>query len=77
MIKVTVGNNVTRNTVIITENTTIREVLENNGVSTQTGSLMLSGAVLTPDQVDMTFADLGFRGEASATLYNVAKRDNA
>ena len=48
MIKVTVGNNVKREAVIIDENTTLRSCLEANGVDYTRGVMHLDGSSLNP-----------------------------
>lgn len=48
MIKVTVGNNVKRESVIIDESTTLRACLEANGVDYTRGVMHLDGSSLNP-----------------------------
>ena len=59
MIKVTVGNNVKRESVIIDENTTLRSCLEANGVDYTRGVMHLDGSSLNPGDLDKTFASFG------------------
>lgn len=76
MIKVTLGNNVNRTSVIIDENTTLRTALEDNGVDyTSHGTLHLDGATLAPGDLDKTFAQLGI--SEKCYLLQVVKADNA
>lgn len=75
MIKVTVGNNVKREAVIVDENSTLRTVLENNGVDYTTGVMHLDGSSLNPGDLDRTFADFGITEKCY--LLNVVKADNA
>ena len=75
MIKVTVGNNVSREAVIVSEDTTLRQVLEDNGIDYSTGSMHLDGSTLRPGDLDKTFKDFGIEG--STFLLNMAKADNA
>lgn len=75
MIKVTVGNNVKRESVIVNENTTLRAVLEDNGIDYTSGTLHLDGSSLKPGEIDKTFADLGITEKCY--LLNVVKADNA
>lgn len=75
MIKVTVGNNVKRESVIIDENTTLRAVLEDNGIDYTSGTMHLDGSSLKPGELDKTFADLGITEKCY--LLNVVKADNA
>jgi len=75
MIKVTVGNNVKREAVIIDENTTLRSCLEANGVEYARGSMTLDGSTLNPGDLDKTFAHFGIKDKCF--LLNVVKADNA
>lgn len=75
MIKVTVGNNVKRESVIVDENTTLRAVLEDNGIDYTSGTMHLDGSSLKPGELDKTFADLGITEKCY--LLNVVKADNA
>lgn len=75
MIRLTVGNNVKRENVIIDENTTLRTALENNGIDYTSGTMHLDGASLKPGDLDRTFADFGITEKAY--LLNVVKADNA
>lgn len=75
MIKVTIGNNLKRENVIIDENTTLRSALETNGVDYTRGVMHLDGSSLQPDDLDKTFAD--FHLGEKCFLLNVVKADNA
>ena len=75
MIKVVVGNNVKRETVIVDANTTLRTVLEDNGIDYTSGTMHLDGSSLKPGEIDKTFADLGITEKCY--LLNVVKADNA
>lgn len=75
MIKVVVGNNVKRETVIVDANTTLRTVLENAGVEYTRGVMHMDGASLNPGDLDKTFADFGITEKTY--LLNVVKADNA
>ena len=75
MIKVTVGNNVNRQSVIVPASTTLREVLENNSIDYSRGAITLDGATLRAGELDKTFEDFGI-GER-CYLLSVAKADNA
>jgi len=74
MIKVMVGNNLTRDEVVIDESSTLRSVLENNNIDYTTGQMHLDGAALRPGDLDKTFAD--FNISEYCFLLNVAKADN-
>lgn len=75
MLKVTVGNNVKRESVIIDENTTLRSCLEANGIDYTRGQMHLDGSTLQPGDLDKTFKDFGIKDKAF--LLNVVKADNA
>ena len=73
MIQVSVGNNVKRENVVVDENTTLRKVLEENGIDYSRGMTTLDGAPVA--ELDKTFADFGIREKCF--LLNVVKADNA
>lgn len=75
MLNVTIGNNVDRKRIIVDENKTIREVLEENDIDYSRGATMLDGATLRAGELDSTFADMGITTRCS--LFNVAKTNNA
>ena len=75
MIKVTVGNIVKREAVIIDENTTLRSCLEANGVDYTRGVMHLDGSSLNPGDLDKTFKQFGITEKCF--LLNVVKADNA
>jgi len=75
MIKVTIGNNLKRESVIIDENTTLRSALEANGVDYTRGVTNLDGSSLNPGDLDKTFKDFGIAEKCF--LFNVVKADNA
>lgn len=75
MIKVTLGNNLDRKSVIIDANTTLRAALEDNGVDYTRGSLILDGATIKPGDLDKTFADFGIAEKCF--LMSISKTDNA
>ena len=76
MIKVTVGNNVKRESVIVSPNTTLRAVLEDNGIDyANRGVMHLDGASLQPGDLDKTFTEFGITEKCF--LLQVVKADNA
>lgn len=75
MIKVTVGNNVTRESVIVEETSTLRSVLEEVGIDYTRGVMHLDGCSLQPGDLDKTFKDFGITEKCF--LLNVVKADNA
>lgn len=75
MIKVTIGNNVNRESVIIDENTTLRTALEENEIDYTVGIVHLDGSTLKAGDLDKTFADFGITEKCY--LLSVVKADNA
>lgn len=76
MIRVITGNNVRHNDpVIVPSSTTLRVVLENNGIDYTRGVMHLDGASLQAGDLDKTFDDFGV--SSSCFLLNVVKADNA
>ena len=75
MLKITVGTNTNRKTVMVSEDTTLRQVLEDNDVNYSVGQTSLDGCVLQPGDMDKTFADMGVKERCF--LVSVSKMDNA
>jgi len=75
MIKVNVGNNVKRETKLVSEETTLRAVLEDVGIDYTKGTMTLDGSTLGPGDLSKTFAQFGIKDKCF--LLNVVKADNA
>lgn len=75
MIRVTVCNNVNRDNVIVNDQTTLRSVLEQQGIEYHRGSCTLNGSTLQAGDLDKTFADFGIKERAF--LMQIVKADNA
>lgn len=75
MIKVTVGNNVKRESVIVDSSKTLRNVLEDAELDYTRGTMTLDGSPLQPGDLDKTFADFGIAERCY--LLSVVKADNA
>jgi len=75
MIKVVVGNNVKRETVIVNSDKTLRSVLEDAGIDYSRGTMHLDGASLQPGDLSKTFDQMGITDKCF--LLNVVKADNA
>lgn len=75
MVKITVGNNVKRETVIVPSTQTLRDTLENAGVDYTKGMTTLDGATLAAGELDKSFGEMGIKEKAF--LLNVVKADNA
>lgn len=75
MIKVTVGNNVKRESKIVNPNSTLRSVLEQANIDYTRGVMHLDGSSLNPGDLDKTFSSFGITEKCF--LLNVVKADNA
>lgn len=75
MVKVVVGNNVKRESVIVDSSTTLRNVLEDAGIDYTRGVMHLDGSTLAAGDLDKTFNDFGIAEKCF--LLNVVKADNA
>jgi len=75
MIKVTVGNNLKKESVIVDGNDTLRKVIEDAGIDYTRGMMTLDGATLMPGDLDKKFSDFGIAEKCF--LLNVVKADNA
>ena len=76
MVSITVGNNTSREKVIVDENTTTpRQVLESKEIEYGRATVHMDGCSLKPGDMDKTFADLGVTQQAY--LLAVIKADNA
>lgn len=75
MIKVTVGNNVKRETVIVESTKTLRSILEDAGVDYTRGVMHLDGTSLQPGDLDKSLGSFGITEKCF--LLNVVKADNA
>lgn len=75
MVKVMVGNNVKRESVIVDSTTTLRTVLEDAGIDYTRGVMHLDGSSLQAGDLDKTFDDFGITEKCF--LLNVVKADNA
>lgn len=80
MVKVVVGNNVKRESILIPPTTTLRSALEQGGIDYSNGVMHLDGSSINPGDLNKTFADLGYdgsEGHDKCFLLNVVKADNA
>lgn len=76
MIKVTVGTNFKRQSVIVDENsTTLRKVFEDSDTPYTVGQPRLNNRILSDEDFDKTFADFDITD--NCLLLNTAKQDNA
>lgn len=75
MVSVTVGNNVTKEVVLVESTATLKSALERKGISTTSGVFQLNGETISNSDLDKSFADFGITD--SCFLLNVKKVDNA
>lgn len=75
MVKVTVGNNVKRETVVVPSTETPRTTLENAQIDYSRGMTTLDGQTLTAGDLDKSYAEHGVKEKTY--LLNVVKADNA
>ena len=76
MLKVYVGNNLSRKAVNVSHDTTLRKVLEDNQIDYAVGMTSLDGATLKAGDLDKTFAEMEVKGD-TCYLLNTAKAVNA
>lgn len=75
MIKVSVGNNLSRSEVFYEDTSTIQEVLDAQGIDTEGNMVYLNGAAIPPQQFVKRFTDFGVTD--SCTLISVIKQTGA
>ena len=75
MLQITVGTNTNRKVVMIPEDYTLHQCLEENGINYSAAQTSLDGCVLQPGDMDKTFAEMGITEKAY--LVSVQKMDNA
>ena len=75
MIKVTIGTNTDRSSVIVEPNRTLRSILDEKEIDYTRGTLHLDGASLKPGDLDKTFTTLGIIEKCY--LISVVKADGA
>lgn len=76
MINVTIGSNMSRRTVTVDESTTtLRSVLDENGLDYNRFTVHLDGDTVTADKLDKTFAENGVF--ENCFLVSVSKTDSA
>jgi len=77
MIKVTVGNNMNKNTVIVDSANTLREAIEEAGILMGNGLVTMDGSMIKVGDLDKTFDDFGLDCGVTHTIMSVVKSDNA
>ena len=74
MVKVTIGNNLEKNDIIVPASRTLRSLCEEAGIDYTQGSMHLDGSALAPGDIDRTLSD--FNVTERCFLLNVVKADN-
>lgn len=75
MIKVVLGTNTSRKTVIVEPNSVVKDVLDNNNVNYMGTTVHMDGIPLTASELHSSFADLGVTD--TVFLVSIIKCDNA
>lgn len=75
MINVTIGTNTSRKKVIVDPDTTLRDILSENGVNTGVGTIHIDGVPVTASDLGKTLNEIGVTD--NAFIISVAKADNA
>lgn len=75
MVKVTVGNTTDRETVIVGNDATLRQVFEDNNISYTRSNVTLNGVTVLASELDKSFAE--FEDREHYYLLAVIKADNA
>lgn len=76
MVKVVVGNNLSKSEKIVESGATLRSVLEAAGIDYTRGQMTLDGCTLNPGDLNRTFEDFNIT-TGKCFLLNVVKADNA
>jgi sulfur carrier protein ThiS len=77
MIRLTIGTNTKRSTVVVEPETILADVLEEQEVSTAGAALHLNGTLIPGVDIDNSLEELGVQDNTSATLIAVVKADSA
>ncbi len=79
MLNVTVGTNTNRKTLMVPEDYTVRQCLEEGGVSYSNGQTSLNGNVLNSGSLDNTIGDMVAKYEIAGKVFltTCIKQDNA
>lgn len=75
MINVTIGTNTSRKRVVVDPDTTLRDILNENGVNTGVGTIHIDGVPVTVSDLGKTLNEMGVTD--NAFIISVAKADNA
>jgi len=76
MIKLTIGDNLSRKSINVMPNQTPKEILAQEGRELGLGIVMLDGGALSTKEINTPIGDL-LNGATSATLLQIVKANNA
>lgn len=76
-ITMSIGNNMGRKTIIVPDDKTPKQLLDENNVSYKTAQVMLDGVAMDTKSMNSTLADLGLKPEETYNLVAVQKTSNA
>ena len=77
MIRLTIGTNTKKETVLVEPNTTLDAAIEQSGVQIGNAALTLNGTQIPGVDKELTLAELGIKDESTAMLIAVIKADSA
>lgn len=75
MLNITIGTNTSRKKVIVSPDKTLREVLAENEVNTNVGTIYMDGIPVQVSDLGKTLSEIGVTD--NAFIISVAKADNA
>lgn len=75
MIKVIIGTNTARKTVMVAPDTKIKDILTQNDIQLGVGTVTVDGCPVTIEEMNSTLAELGIT--ESVYILSVIKSDNA
>ena len=76
MIRLTIGTNTEKTSVIVQPTDTLADVLTDNNVNTASSAIHLNGSLIPGCDLE-TFEDLGVEDDSEAMLIAVVKADSA
>lgn len=77
MIKISVGNNMNKETVIVDSGSTLRAAIEESGILMGNGLITMDGSMIKVGDLDKTFDDFGLDCDVTHSILAVVKSDNA
>lgn len=75
MTKVTIAAPDNRKTVMVSDDKSVKDILDENGINYSRASVIVDGCMLTPAQLRQTLTELGATG--TCTIAVCVKLDNA